>query len=181
MTGDEIKAARISCRMSREELGTMLGVSAQVVGAWERIGSKHLATGLPGESEATRRAKEKLPAAVHFMTTASVLCLPASSMVMAPHDWMPLLSQGDPLLLTDEPAVEGDLVLLRDANGELSRIARVQTWRDNGQLLCFVRPYEEMPLPGPDGYKTIEYSISRQHDGIPDKLPWTVQVPPDLV
>lgn len=181
MTGDEIKAARTGCRMSREDLGAMLGVSAQTIGAWERIGSQHLATGLPRESEATRHAKEKLPAAVHFMMAASVLCLPASELVPCPHDWQPILAKGDPLILVDDEAVEGDLVLLKDADGSLSSIARVAVEREAGMLMCFVRPYRLMRLPDRDGYKVIGHCIHQLHDGIPETVEWTQVVPPYMV
>lgn len=181
MTGDELKEARTSCKMSREELGDMLGVSAQTIGSWERLGQQHLAMSQPRESAATRVAKQRLPMALHFMSAASVLCLPAAELVPAPHDWLPILSEGDPLVLTDEAAVEGDLVLLRDSAGELTTIARVAVEREQGRLMCFVRPYRLMELPGRDGYKTIGYSIHQLHDGIPDKTSWTQVVPPDLV
>lgn len=181
MTGDELREARIGCKMSREELGDMLGVAAQVIGSWERLGADHIAMARPREAAPTRAAKEKLPMAMHFMQTASILCLPMSAMVPAPHDWLPILTQGDPLALTDEPAVEGDLVLLRDANGELTTIARVMTEREHGKLMCFTRPYRLQELPGPDGYKTIGHAICKLHTGIPDKTSWTQVVPPDLV
>ena len=181
MTGDELKEARTGCNMSREELGSLLGVSAQTIGSWERLGQQHLAMSQPRESAATRLAKQRLPMAMHFMQTASILCLPMSAMVPAPHDWLPILSLGDPLALTDEPAVEGDLVLLRDANGDLATIARVMTEREHGKLMCFTRPYKVAVLPGPDGYKTIGHAICKLHTGIPDKTSWTQVVPPDLV
>lgn len=181
MTGDELKEARTGCGMSREELGNLLGISSQTVGSWERLGQRHLAMSQPRESAATTAAKQKLPTALHFMQAASVLCLPASELVPAPHDWLPILSEGDPLVLTDDPAVEGDLVLLRDATGELSTIARVMTERERGKLMCFTRPYRVAELPGPDGYKTIGHAICKLHTGIPDRVSWTHVVPPDLV
>lgn len=181
MTGDELREARTGCGMSREQLGDLLGVAAQVIGSWERLGADHVAMARPRESAATRLAKQRLPMALHFMQTASILCLPMSAMVPAPHDWLPILTQGDPLALTDEPAVEGDLVLLRDANGDLATIARVMTEREHGRLMCFTRPYKVAALPGPDGYKTIGHAICKLHTGIPDKVSWTQAVPPDLV
>lgn len=182
MTGNELKAARTGCGMSREQLGDMLGVSAQTIGSWERLGQKHLAMTQPRESDATRKAKSLLPRIMHFMNTAgNVLYRPASEFVPAPHEWLPILSDGDPLVLTDEPAVEGDLVLLRDAAGELSTIARVAVEREGGKLMCFTRPYHLQELPGPDGYKTICSCVHQLHDGVPDTVEWTQVVPPDLI
>ena len=182
MTGDELKAARTGCGMSREQLGTMLGVSSQTIGAWERLGQKHLSMTQPRESEATRSAKEKLSRLMHFMNAAgNVLYRPASEFVPAPHEWLPILSEGDPLVLTDEAAVEGDLVLLRDTAGNLSTIARVAVEREGGKLMCFTRPYCLQELPDPDGYKTILGCVHQLHDGVPDKVEWTQVVPPDLI
>lgn len=183
MTGDELREARIGCKMSREELGDMLGVAAQVIGSWERLGADHIAMARPREAAPTRAAKEKLPTAMSFMTAVGAFTVAAGTggLVPAPVDWLPVLSKGDPLVLTEAPAVEGDLVLLKDTAGQFSQIARVLTERDAGQLMCFVRPYKVMKLPDPDGYATIEYSLARQHTGIPDKVEWTHSVPPDLV
>ena len=183
MTGDELREARISCKMSREELGNMLGVAAQVIGSWERLGNDHIAVARPREAASTRAAKEKLPTAMNFMQAVGAFTIAAGtgSLVPAPADWLPILSKGDPLVTTADPAVEGDLVLLRDTAGQFSQVARVLTERENGQLMCFVRPYKVMRLPDPEQYQTIEYSLTRQHTGIPDKVSWTHVVPPDLV
>ena len=181
MTGDELREVRLSCRMSREDVGDLLGISAQTVGSWERLGQKHLAMSQPRESAATRLAKQKLPMAMRFMTAASVLCLPAAELVPCPCDWLPILSKGDPLVLSDEEAVEGDLVLLRDGDGNLSTIARVAIEKEHGKMMCFTRPYHLQELPDPDGYKTIEHAICRLHDGIPDQAIWTQSVPPYMV
>lgn len=167
--------------MSREQLGIMLGVSAQTVGSWERLGQKHLAENVPRESEATRRAKKKLPMAMRFMEAASILCLPCSELTPAPHDWLPLINEGDPLVLVDDVAVEGDLVLLRDAAGELSTVARVAVEREAGQMMCFVRPYRLMRLPGPDGYKVIGHCIHKLHTGIPETSEWEQRIPPYVI
>lgn len=184
MTGNELKEARIGCNMSREQLGQMLGVSGQIIGTWERLGQKHLAASLPREAAATRMAKQKLPSVMHFMQAAGVMCISTKNpddLVPAPQSWLPILSEGDPLALTDEPAVAGDLVLLRDPSGELATVARVMTEQSGGKMMCFTRPYEVQELPPPDGYKTIEYVMHRLHDGIPDEVSWTQVVPPDLV
>lgn len=183
MTGDEIREARMTCKLSREELGAMLGTTGQVVGSWERTGGKHLAMQQPREAASTRAAKEKLPTVMNFMQAVGAFTVAAGtgSLVPAPCDWLPILSRGDPLVLTDAAAVEGDLVLLKDAAGQFSQVARVLTEREAGQLMCFVRPYRVMRLPDPEQYQTIEYSISRQHDGTPDRAIWTHDIPPDLV
>ncbi|MDE6261038.1 MAG: hypothetical protein K2M42_09320 [Oscillospiraceae bacterium] len=184
MTGDELKEARVGCNMSREDLGNMLGVSAQVIGAWERLGQKHIAVSLPRESAATRKAKQRLPVIMNFMMATGVICMAArdqNDLVPAPQDWLPLISEGDPLALTPEPAVEGDMVLLKDATGDLSIVARVMVEREAGKLMCFVRPYQVMELPPPDRYRTIEYCMHKMHDGVPDRVEWSSVVPPDLV
>lgn len=183
MTGDELREARMACKMSREDLGDMLGVAAQVVGSWERLGADHIAATRPREAASTRAAKEKLPTVMSFMTAVGAFTVAAGTggLVPAPADWLPILSKGDPLVTTADPAVEGDLVLLKDATGNFDRIARVLTERENGQLMCFVRPYKVFRLPDPEQYQTIEYSLSRQHDGVPDRAEWTHSVPPDLV
>lgn len=183
MTGDELKGARIGCNMSREELGNMLGVAAQVIGSWERLGKDHIAATRPREAASTRAAKEKLPTVMNFMEAVGAFTVAAGTggLVPAPADWLPVLSKGDPLVLTEAPAVEGDLILLKDAAGQFSQVARVLTERDAGQLMCFIRPYRVMRLPDPEQYRTIEYSLTRQHDGSPDRVSWTHDIPPDLV
>lgn len=184
MTGDELKAARQGCGLSREQLGQMLGVAAQVVGGWERLGSDHIAATRPREAAATRMAKQRLPVMMNFMQAAGVMCISTKNpddLMPCPQDWLPILSEGDPLALTDEPAVAGDLVLLRDPSGELATVARVMTEQSGGKMMCFTRPYQVQELPPPDGYKTIEYVMHRLHDGVPDEVSWTQVVPPDLV
>lgn len=184
MTGDELREARTGCGMSREQLGDLLGVAAQVVGSWERLGKDHIAMARPREAASTRAAKEKLPVIMNYMMATGVLCMAARNqddLIPCPQDWLPLLNEGDPLVLSDEPAVEGDMVLLRNSSGSLSTVARVMVERTNGKLMVFTRPYNVQELPDPDNYKTIEYCMHKMHDGVPDRVEWSSVVPPDLV
>lgn len=104
-----------------------------------------------------------------------------ADMIPAPHDWQPIFQKGDPLITTSEDAVEGDLVLLRGDTGDFTVVARVMTERDAGRLMCFTRPYRVQELPGPGNYRVIEYNLTRQHDGVPDRLIWEHNIQPDLI
>lgn len=182
-TGDEIRAARAGCGLSRDELGALLGVAGQVIGSWERQGPNQITAARKREAIATRTAKQKLQGVMNFMSAIATFksAMNTGDMIPAPCDWQPIFQKGDPLILSGEDAVEGDLVLLRDDSRDFTVVARVLAERENGKLMCFTRPYKVQELPWPEDYKTIEYNLSRQHDGVPDRIIRDNLVQPDLI
>lgn len=186
MTGDELKRVRQAAGLSQQQLGARIGISWQTIGALERLGGEDVMKDRPRESSKTKLAKQKLRVEFSFMQAVGALYnslqlrfTDPELMIPAPCDYPYYIIKGDPLILTDEAALPGDLVVLRDADGKLSMIGRVKQERLGGDFLVVCPRQAAQSLPSKREYKTVEYYMHREHDGIPDIPKWE-GIQPDM-
>lgn len=170
MTGDELKQVRQAAGLSQQQLGMRLGISWQTVGAWERLGGEDVLVARPRESQKTRQAKQDLVSEFSFMQAIGVFsdamqlrfCDP-EVMIPAPCPYPFYIDEGDPLILCDDPATPGDLIVLRDVDGKLSSIGRVCEESMSGTFAVRRPRLSVEPLPPVGGYKVISYYMHNEH------------------
>lgn len=170
MTGDELKQVRQAAGLSQQQLGAKLGISWQTVGAWERLVGEDVLVARPRESQKTRQAKQDLVPEFSFMKAIGAFsdamqlrfCDP-ELMIPAPCSYPYYIDEGDPLVLCDDPATPGDLVVLRDGDGKLCSIGRVCEETLNGSFVVRRPRLSVQPLPPVGGYKTISYYMHCEH------------------
>lgn len=170
MTGDELKQARQAAGLSQQQLGAKLGISWQTVGMWERLGKEDVLVARPRESQKTRQAKQDLVSEFSFMQAIGAFSdamqirfADPELMIPAPCSYPYYIDEGDPLVLCDDPATPGDLVVLRDGDGKLSFIGRVCEESMSGTFAVRRPRLSVEPLPPVGGYKTISYYMHNEH------------------
>ena len=187
MTGDELRAARQAVPMTQQEVADRLGVSWQTVGSWERLGGEDVLTKRPRETVKTKSAKMRLvPWYITMQGLGAIheamerLYENKEAIIPAPCEYPFYISKGDPLILTAESALPGDLVVLRDKDGQLSTIGRVKPEMMSGEYVVDVPRQAVRPLPPPGEYMTVEYYLHRVHAGPPDIPVWS-DCPADMI
>ncbi len=186
MTGAELRQVRQAVPMTQQELADRLGVSWQTVGSWERAEGREVVARLPRETIKTKAAKDRV---VKWYTTMQGLGNLRAAMermhtdpdaiIPAPCGYPFYIREGDPLVLTPESALPGDLVVLRDRDGQLREIGRVKEGVLPGDCVVDVPRQAIRPLPPQGEYVTIAYYLHRVHDGTPDIPSWS-DFPPDM-
>lgn len=170
MTGDELRAVRQAAGLSQQQLGARLGISWQTVGMWERLGKEDVLVARPRESQKTRQAKQDLISEFSFMTAIGTFrdamqlrFGDPEVMIPAPCPYPFYIDEGDPLILCDDPAAPGDLIVLRDVDGKLSSIGRVCEESMSGTFAVRRPRLSVELLPPTGGYKTISYYMHCEH------------------
>ena len=106
MTGAEISKIRRAAGLSQEQFGSLSGVNKMTVCRWEKMGSQNISA---------YKGKERLQTLLQFLSVlANVQKLnptETQDVLPSPFDFGTYVDRGEPIVLSEDPAAPGDLVL----------------------------------------------------------------------
>lgn len=159
MTGAEISKIRKGAGLSQEQFGTLSGVNKMTVCRWEKMGSKNISA---------YKGKERLQTLLQFLSSLVIVQklnpMSTQDVMPSPFGFGTYVDKGEPIVLSEDPAALGDLVLVYNmADDQPVRMGIIISQNEDGtiSLQCHDGSICQTDM---DTYcRSIKFAIHRPH------------------
>lgn len=162
MTGAEISKIRRGAGLSQEQFGNLSGVNKMTVCRWEKMGSKNISA---------YKGKDRLQTLLQFLSVLvnvqKLNPMETQNIMPSPFNFGTYVDKGEPIVLSEDPAVPGDLVLVYNvADSQPVRMGIIISLAGDGAVIlqCDDGSFCQTDM---DTYcRSIKFAIHRPHSAV---------------